>query len=66
MQLQQWAGQQKQVWLGQAVLALGALEAWQWELQLEEVVVVVEQLQQQGPLQLEREQLWRQQLLFGV
>lgn len=49
-----------QVWLGQPVVALGALEAWQWGLTLE-VVVAVEGLQPRLQ-QLAREQLWQQQL----
>lgn len=48
-----------QVWLGQPVVALGALEAWQWGLTLE--VVAVEGLQPRLQ-QLAREQLWQQQL----
>lgn len=63
--LQQWASQQKQVWLGQAVVALGALEAWQWGLKLLVEVVEVEGLQPVF-LPLGREQLWQQQLLSGV
>lgn len=45
----------------QPVVALEALEALQWELKLEEEVVL-----QPVPLLLGREQLWQEQLLSGV